>query len=213
MCVFSVDSNALFERTSEVDKMIEEGQMRDICHPRKLDKSPASLENYQPRLCIFDIEDEVIEIVPELEKLKQSVIFQKLWEQKAGAIQSGTELSTAILTVWKSVKTTWLSLCAQIADGSATFQFVQKHVSMFQRDNEKIKREFRLMCADGESTAWIKERVVQLNCYEVLQGCQKAADIILDIKDVYDISGDFAPVEAVKLLVGVYFSYVITFLC
>ncbi|XP_071112725.1 E3 ubiquitin-protein ligase rnf213-alpha-like isoform X2 [Haliotis cracherodii] len=202
MCVHiqKVDSNALFERTSEVDKMIEEGQMRDICHPRKLDKSPASLENYQPRLCIFDIQDEVIEIVPELEKLKQSVIFQKLWEQKAAAIPSGTELSTAILTVWKSVKTTWLSLCDQIADGSATFQFVQKHVSMFQRDNEKIKREFRLMCADGDSTAWIKERVVQLNCYEVLQGCQKAADIILDIKDVYDISGDFAPVAAVKLL-------------
>lgn len=198
-----MDSNALYERATEVDKMLEVGRMKEICKPLNLDMYPGSLENYQVRLCVFDIPDEVLAIVPELEKWRQSMIFQKIWEQKASDIQQGTDLNMAILKVWNTVKSTWLSLCTQFANGSATFRLVQKHVLMFDRDSKKIKREFKLMCADVQSTAWIEERVMQLNSYEVLQDCQKAADIILDIKDIYDISGNFAPVQAVKLLVGI----------
>ncbi|XP_048239631.1 E3 ubiquitin-protein ligase rnf213-alpha-like [Haliotis rufescens] len=202
MCVHivKVDSNALYERATEVDKMLEVGRVKEICKPLNLDMYPGSLENYQVRLCVFDIPDEVLAIVPELEKWRQSMIFQKIWEQKASDIQQGTDLNMAILKVWNTVKSTWLSLCTQFANGSATFRLVQKHVLMFDRDSKKIKREFKLMSADVQSTAWIEERVMQLSSYEVLQDCQKAADIILDIKDIYDISGNFAPVQAVKLL-------------
>ncbi|XP_071112375.1 E3 ubiquitin-protein ligase rnf213-alpha-like [Haliotis cracherodii] len=192
-----VNTVELSNRVREMEEKIDTEVLCALCHPLPEGEAVHGiLDSYQPRIFISEIPEQIMEIVPQLEKWNGSLIFREIWRYEGAAIAPGTKFEEAVLKVWQKSRQRWRSLSKKVQDGTETFCNIQELVRIFQGDADQITAEFQLM-SDGSSD-WISRRIEQLQSYETLQGCQRAAEIIMNIKEIYSIEGNFAPVEAVK---------------
>ncbi|XP_046556283.1 E3 ubiquitin-protein ligase rnf213-alpha-like [Haliotis rubra] len=199
MCtdIIEVNTDELSNRVREIEERIDTEVLCTLCHPQQeCEAGEDSLDSYEPIICISEIPEKIMEMVPRLERLNESLIFREMWRHEGASIAPGTKFEEAVLKVWQKSSQRWCNLCKKMQDGTETFNNIQEHVRIFQGDEIKITKEFQVM-SDGSSD-WIPKRIKQLQSFEILQGCQRAAEIIMSIKEIYSIEGNFAPVEAVK---------------
>ncbi|XP_041354587.1 E3 ubiquitin-protein ligase rnf213-alpha-like [Gigantopelta aegis] len=150
---------------------------------------------YTPSVNRFQIPDDLLLVIPKLERLKESGLFQKIWVQ-AGSNSKLDDSFKSILAVWNNAKEQWDTLSLKIRNGTISFDEIKRQIYVFREDYERIKLEFSLM-NDNDSSQWVDERIQQLKTFSLVDKCKKTALEIMQIQELFGFKGDFKPVKEI----------------
>ncbi|XP_078611724.1 E3 ubiquitin-protein ligase RNF213-like isoform X2 [Branchiostoma floridae x Branchiostoma japonicum] len=155
--------------------------------------------NQPPNITYFGITPEFREMLSHLEGLSKSTVFNKIWE-KMRQTEPGEEeeampalsVEDVLNQVWKPAYQKWLELRQSVKDGNIKLQEVDETFGEFK--NKNLENEMKML-AKNPREGWIKERVLQIQQYHQLNKHLDAADVVKDVKEKYDLKGDFKGVE------------------
>ena len=187
-------------RVSEFGNNLDQHLLEDICvHIDFQSEDKFDFANFQPSVNIFSIPDQLLSIVPQLSKLMESGLFRTMWvdEGNSDALDGSVN---SVVDVWNHTKEKWDALRLDIKNGTISFKNIQKYLSMFSANYDRIQDEFNLM-NDEESNKWVMERIQQLKMFSMVNKCQKAATEIIQITDQFDFHGEFKPIMEILNLV------------
>ena len=159
----------------------------------------------------------IVEVLPALDKVQESLTFQDLWAQYGKKAQTARkndearkrELSifNVVESVWKPAYEAWNQLVASVMDGSLSLGDVDKFFDGYKnRDKGDLLRElaciFNLTQGQGQSAgdasqlkAIAEKRAGQIQQYQKLHQFASAADTIWEFKEAMGFSGDFKVIE------------------
>eukprot|EP00058_Branchiostoma_floridae_P013669 XP_002599157.1 hypothetical protein BRAFLDRAFT_68766 [Branchiostoma floridae] len=155
--------------------------------------------NQPPNITYFGITPEFREMLSHLEGLSKSTIFNKIWEKMRQTEPDEEEEAMPALSVddvlnqvWKPAYQKWLELRQSVKDGNIKLQEVDETFGQFK--NKNLENEMKML-AKNPREGWIKDRVLQIQQYHQLNKHLDAADVVKDVKEKYDLKGDFKGVE------------------
>ena len=167
----------------------------------------------------------IADVLPALEKVQESLVFQDLWAQygkKAQTARKNDEaqkrelsISNVVESVWKPAYETWNQLVASVMDGSLTLGDVDKFFGGYKKRKGDLMRElvciFNLKQGQGQTTsdtsqlkAMAEKRAGQIQQYQKLHQYASAADTIWEFKEAMGFSGDFKVIEDLRSQVSIY---------
>lgn len=205
-CIITVDCEELSVNVRNWRQHIEADALSSVCHPLpRAEAETVSVDLYQPTMCNI-VSDELLGIIPDLAQLNNSMLFKEIWIKEAQKIIHRSALEPAVLLTWSQASKSWKDFCQKLTAGTQTFKAVQKHVKVLNGDFKKIEEEFKLIdkACEASPDKWVKKRIYQLQTYKKIQSCQNAAKLILEVKEVYCLEGEFGPVIRIKELVSIY---------
>ena len=173
----------------------------------------------------FELPQVIADVLPALEKVQESLVFQDLWAQygkKAQTARKNDEaqkrelsISNVVESVWKPAYETWNQLVASVMDGSLTLGDVDKFFGGYKKRKGDLMRElvciFNLKQGQGQTTsdtsqlkAMAEKRAGQIQQYQKLHQYASAADTIWEFKEAMGFSGDFKVIEDLRSQVSIY---------
>ncbi|XP_053390335.1 E3 ubiquitin-protein ligase rnf213-alpha-like, partial [Mercenaria mercenaria] len=170
-------------------------KVSDFCVPAVV-KKVENIENFQPKLCAFDVSQPVLEMLPELQKCNESSVFFSLWGDCCRELRNQcTTLEDVSKRVWQPVRTMWLQIAGLIVTGDINFKDFEKQIGKTFKDNYgQMEVELRTMRIPERK---IKQRLDQLKKYRQLETCVKGAKTILKFAREYGLKGDFHQIEVI----------------
>ncbi|XP_078674105.1 E3 ubiquitin-protein ligase rnf213-alpha-like isoform X2 [Branchiostoma floridae x Branchiostoma belcheri] len=177
--------------------------LNELCQPvAGNDITKVSFDmNQPPNVTYFGITPEFREMSTLLENLSKSIVFNKIWE-KVRPTQPGEEeealpalsVDGVLGQVWTPAYQKWLELRQNVKDGKITLQDVDETFGQFKNEYRKLENELKML-AKNPREGWVKERVLQIEQYHQLNKHLDAADVVKDVKEKYNLKGDFKGVE------------------
>jgi len=80
----------------------------------------------RPKVIAFDLDDDTLELLPQVLLYKGSNVFLEIWNKMVNAVadQKGIKLAIkeTLKEVWSPVNRNWNALCQQMQDGKMLFQ-------------------------------------------------------------------------------------------
>ncbi|CAH1273731.1 RNF213 [Branchiostoma lanceolatum] len=157
--------------------------------------------NQPPNVTYFGITPEFREMLSLLENLSKSTVFNKIWE-KMRQTEPGEEeeaipalsINDVLIQVWKPAYQKWLELRQNLKDGNITLDEVDETFGQFKNEYRKLENELKML-ARNPREGWMKDRVLQIQQYHKLNEHLDAADVVKDVKEKYNLKGDFKGVE------------------
>ncbi|XP_071137105.1 E3 ubiquitin-protein ligase rnf213-alpha-like [Mytilus edulis] len=185
---------ALEEQTrkfQELDKV----SLKDISDKGQV---PKDIKKYKPKVIAFEIESDVLEVLPEVIRCSSGNLFIRIWEKLATdfrrTVKRALEISEIMDHVWHPAYREWKGLHQRLKTGEIYFK--EFDTICGGMDPETLKKEF-LILEDGKKQSWIKERAEQLTRYKNLQYCLDGASIIMEVVEEFELEGDFQPIRQI----------------
>jgi len=180
---------------------LEDVSLNMLCKPALVD-NVTNAERYQPVILAFELEQEVLDILPKILECSKGVLFMKLWEKRGNEMvkQKGRNLvMEEILTeLWEPTYRFWCVLCEKLKTGNLLFSEFEK---FFKTADIDILREELIRLSRGGDTSWIDKRLDQLQKYRNLRSCSFGANAIMEVVKEYDLQGDFSQIiEIIELV-------------
>ena len=196
-----MDTSDISRNVSHTQEALATTSLNSLCQLAEM-KTHDRLDvaNYRPSVNIFLIPPQLLLIIPDLEKLMQSELFQAMWDRE-GASGKLTDSLDSVLLVWQNTKQKWDQLRKDIRNGTISFQNIYSHVVNFKDNYDKIMHEFILMNDDYAPHMWENERINQLKTFSDMHKRRRAASEILEIQKLFGFQGDFRPVQDILNLV------------
>lgn len=92
-------------------------------------------------------------------------------------------------------KNTWDELCSKIKEGSISVREIEKYCfNEFNKD--ELYKELVAMNG-GRKEEWIKDRISQLQRFQMFSKTVSVAKLLLDVRDEYEIDGPFENLELI----------------
>lgn len=127
-------------------------------------KEMRNLEQYQPVITAFGLNETVLQILPHVMKYYKGNLFTILWDRKGKEL----DIEEIILEVWRPTYKLWSDLCGRLKSGDLKFSECERY---FQTaDIETLRDDLMKLCEDGNNK-WINARLDQLEKYRNLQSC------------------------------------------
>ena len=174
-----------------------------------LPDSIQDLQKYTPKTNPWKLEEDVYAVLPEFGRRITSYIFMKLFSETAQEMDlSAVKFWRAFQLVWSEVSKEWKSLCSKMIDGTISLADTEKVFSMFRADGDsyrfkEIWEELHKLGGSG-SEEWVDKRIEQFTCFTTIRKHVEAASVLLQVKEAYDIKGDFGDIERICSLVSVH---------
>ncbi len=89
----------------------------------------------------------------------------------------------------------------RLQDGSITLNEVDFIQKRFQNDEEQLREDLCSM-SPTKDTQWVDVRLTQFTQYQVMSRYKDAATVMLNLRDIYLLGGDFSPLEDILLAVS-----------
>ena len=129
LCLQFTESVA--EMKGKLDTDVRLLPIEQMWRPRQYKPSESNAE-YPTDITLFELCEEVQDMLKPLEECKDSTTFQKLWlhngaiyrqkqERNRDRAEDGLTLGQIARKVWQPSKFSWDTLCTQLKDGSITF--------------------------------------------------------------------------------------------
>ncbi|KAI8515033.1 hypothetical protein Bbelb_076240 [Branchiostoma belcheri] len=177
--------------------------LNELCQPVAGDDiAKVSFDmNQPPNVTYFGITPEFREMSTLLENLSKSIVFNKIWEKMRPTQAGEEEEALPALTVdgvlgqvWTPAYQKWLELRQNVKDGKITLQDVDETFGQFKNEYRKLEYELKML-AKNPREGWVRDRVLQIEQYHQLNKHLDAADVVKDVKEKYNLKGDFKGVE------------------
>ncbi|KAM6377190.1 E3 ubiquitin-protein ligase RNF213 [Pluvialis apricaria] len=166
----------------------------------------------RPPQTYYSLSPKLKEFAQKMHSLKDSLIFQQLWEeaaQKAGedyeSSEEEEEENIVLMLDLDNVFSSLISPCFvnyemlynDLRSGSLTLAAVDTIFQEFTNHPEDIRTELNTMCelTPGEDRDWVDQRFQQIQQYHEMHLTFDAAKIIARVKEILNLSGDFSVLE------------------
>nr|XP_022293483.1 E3 ubiquitin-protein ligase rnf213-alpha-like isoform X1 [Crassostrea virginica] len=198
MCLHIEVDTLQFDEALTTFRELKGHKISTFCNPASLGRV-ADVAAYVPDICAFPVEEEILEIIPQLQRCSRGTLFMKLWERKGKKCveeKQGIPLTSdeVISIVWEPVYEKIQAISKQIRDGTMLFTEFQKHFGKFNDDC--LVEELQHLAVDGDRE-WIKKRMEQIIEHRTVQQCVKGALIIMDVVKTYELEGNFQQISLI----------------
>lgn len=176
--------------------------MSALCRVRTYSKDTA-FAKHQPMVTFFPFSQDSASVFDELWSLKESVIFKQfMWNcyvRKRTKSSDDVGVAAIVDEVWKPAKKSWGTFCDEIGSGDIDFAKTDVLFGVFHRDYDHIERELSLACPQRDVVA---RRLRQIQQYHELDQYSRGAHAILEMRDNFQLRGDFRVPETLSDMVG-----------
>ena len=201
-----MDTDDLKRRLSSING---DTLLRDVCEPQQY--TPESAGEISTAMTYFDLSDGVERVLETLStsRVSESQLFDTLWTQQGKRVSQKREpsdrrlsLDDVVAEVWLPVTQHYDDLCTRVQNGSVTLGEVDNFLSAYVGHYPDLEHEFQLMCQPTSDASWIKQRVYQVQQYHELDQCCRGARLIMEARQAFELTGDFAVLETIVRAVG-----------
>ncbi|XP_077865143.1 E3 ubiquitin-protein ligase RNF213-like [Saccoglossus kowalevskii] len=176
-----------------------EVKFKNICNPNEY--SNASVDSYSPAITMYPFTEEQKTMLTTMETYQHSRIMIYFWNETLLNVRQKVVTSKPRLSIKELETTIWTPTLQKIFDlkrdvekGTITLADIDKVFNQFDRNVENIQTELS-MIADGNLGQWVELRTRQIRIYYNVSSVYMAAGIVLNLKETYDLTGDFKSVE------------------
>ena len=139
--------------------------------------------------------------LPHTNVLIKSNIFRQLVEKRhrracTEHLDVKIELLSMIENIWIRAFDDWISFGNSVREGEITIKLVLKRFAPWRDDTAALREQLEYL-NDSNDETWINERVEQMKCVFKMESYQSAAEAVLQLKEYYDLQGDFSCAEHV----------------
>ncbi|XP_056144422.1 E3 ubiquitin-protein ligase rnf213-alpha [Lampris incognitus] len=199
----TVDVDDLKERQQIKIEVMALDHFMDV-HPFDQPSSPNA-----GKVTFFALENDIRNMAEVLHIFKDSYIFKMCWEEQArkkAAEARATEdlyelrvvdvnatLYDIQCDIFLACNDNYKRIYNCLKKGSIRLEEVEKLFRAYKGKYDELTRELNLMCRVDESCdkQWVDQRVQQISQYHELHLAVKSAQIIMMVKDVLGLQGDF----------------------
>ncbi|KAH3735719.1 hypothetical protein DPMN_042254 [Dreissena polymorpha] len=185
----SVDTHAIDKVLREVTHL--DGQpLNKYCKPEVVTSQRHAVEHHINALNVPNV---VLDILPRLEVLEQSFVFEKMWQlacNKDG--HSCSTLEEVVAIIWTPVEKRWKEFGVKLETGNIMFNEFNSMFNHFRDDEKRLVSEITTF---GISENIACNRIRQAHEHMQLQSCVSGAKALLKVQRKYNLRGDF---EAIK---------------
>ncbi len=169
-----------------------------------LQYTPAQGRKDRPPVSViwFGLEDSVMEMLEPLGKWKDSHLFKKLWKEfgdrAVSSLAQDEKLSFEDVAehIWIPTERECRRLYRELKSGSITFKELDENFGDFNRDYESMSHEWKtLAIAQDEKYQWIGKTLEKVQQYHILDQYRVGAEVMLQMKAEFSLSGDFEVLE------------------
>lgn len=163
-------------------------------------KLPTSLASQH--VTHYNLSPEVREMAKKIDALKDSHVFQILWEQRAELLSSPEEelddkslqLTDVYEDLYLPCYKIFTELYYDLKSGKITFAIINDIFKDFIGKYEDLDSDFQVMCLVNPSAQkdWIPERIQQIREYHSLHLAVNSAKVIQQVKENFELTGDFS---------------------
>ncbi|XP_042658256.1 E3 ubiquitin-protein ligase RNF213 isoform X2 [Tyto alba] len=169
-----------------------------------------------PLQTYYSLSPKLKEFAQKMHSFKDSLIFQKFWEEAAqkageeygsseeeeeedddGSIVSVLDLDNVFSSLISPCFESYERLYDDLRSGNLTLSAVDTIFQEFINHPEDIKTELNTICKlrPGEDRDWVDQRFQQIQQYHEMHLTFDAAKIIANVKESLNLSGDFSILE------------------
>ncbi|XP_052808702.1 E3 ubiquitin-protein ligase rnf213-alpha-like isoform X1 [Mya arenaria] len=189
----SVDTRAIDEVLQKTSKL-ENHSLVEFCKPivvKDLDKTR------KPDLRAFNVESDVLDILPKLEGLTEGQVFKKIWKDTCSGTTGGCKTPLDVINVvWKPAFKRWKEFCEQLKTGELMFEDAERMFGIFKNDDDRLLWEMMHLEIPSKTA---NERIKQIKQNRQLSDCVTGAKVILKFQQQYRLQGDY---QAIKTIVS-----------
>ncbi|XP_052809415.1 E3 ubiquitin-protein ligase RNF213-like, partial [Mya arenaria] len=147
-------------------------------------------KNIETNVTAFGEIHSVEPMLSELMKVKQSRIFELLWNQQN--TENIATLQDIHERIWKPAFKRFEDIKRKLKSGDLELTELEVIIIHFRDKNEIIQSEFEILGLQNEV---IQNRLKQLQQYRHVQKCVEGAQLLLQIQHAFNLTGDFSPFE------------------
>ncbi|XP_072046321.1 E3 ubiquitin-protein ligase rnf213-alpha-like [Amphiura filiformis] len=184
---------------------MNELELCEVCHPatcQSLQMVPRETLP-DPDVHFFQHQPYITEMLQPLFEIQDSPVFIKLWRKQAAKLRKVEEsevlsLSDVATKVWHPVHDIQLKeISAKLTNAQITFAYVDMYFKDLIENEADLQDELRrLMSLQGDVDDGIIEgRLGQIKDYFHYKHQSSAAGEMLNIKDAFELTGDFVPIK------------------
>ncbi len=208
-----MDTEAIEEKLQE---KIDEQSLSQLCDCMVYTPAQGCQDRPPVSVIWFGLEDSVMAMLEPLGKWTNSHLFQKLWKKfghrAVSELAQDKQLSFEDVAnnVWVPTEQECKRLYGELKSGSITFKELDDNFCGFGRDYESMRQEWEtLAITQGEKYQWIRETLEKVQQYHTLDQYREGAEVMLQMKKAFNLSGDFDNLEVVAKSVSdsVVYSY------
>ncbi|XP_052808603.1 E3 ubiquitin-protein ligase rnf213-alpha-like isoform X2 [Mya arenaria] len=189
----SVDTRAIDEVLQKTSQL-EKHSLIEVCKPIVVEDTGGTLE---PHLRAFDVEQDILDILPRLEQLTEGHVFIKIWNDTCSGTTERCDTPLDVVNViWNPAYERWNNFCKQLKTGELMFVDAERMFGIFKDDDERILQEIVELDITRETGY---ERIKQIKQNRQLSACVAGARVILKFQKQYRLQGDF---QAIKTIVS-----------
>ena len=188
MNIISVDVRSL-QREIGVD--LASLCIKDICVPRNVAKIKDAKNPPPPEIIAFHVSPGVLQILPDLKILNQSMTFAKISEsygRQALAEKETLALEDVRMKVFQPALAKLRKTEQQLLQGSITLGDVDQVFGSCKVEN--LRSEFEVI-SQSRDKAWIDKRLDEIHQYRQLNTYRKGAEVMESVRKTFNLKGDF----------------------
>ncbi len=167
----------------------------------------------------FGMDASVMDMLEPLEKWKDSHLFKKVWrdfgERAVSDLMQDEKLSFEAVAkdVWLPTEKECRRIYRELKSGSITLGELSQNFGDLRGNYETMKKEWEtLSIAEGEkSHQWIEETMEKVRRYQYITQYREGANVMMQVKDAFNLSGDFVVLEVLaKSVSGRCYTHILT---
>ncbi|XP_029417237.1 E3 ubiquitin-protein ligase RNF213 isoform X2 [Nannospalax galili] len=157
------------------------------------------------RMTHYCLSPETHEMASKIDALKDSHVFQILWQEAAGELRDSDEdskvleldLPEAYECLYCPCYAKFLNLYEDLKSGEITFAEVDNFFRDFVDKYGDLTADLQAMCTvdPHPQKSWIPQRVVQIKEYHSLHQAVSSAKVMLQVRSTLGLTGDFSVLD------------------
>ncbi|XP_052807608.1 E3 ubiquitin-protein ligase rnf213-alpha-like isoform X3 [Mya arenaria] len=183
-----VDTKSIDEVLQKTTKL-EKHYLMEFCKPKPVQDVDGNIE---ADLKAFNVEPDVLDILPTLECLAEGFVFKKIWRETCSGTTEVCETPLDVVNVvWKHALKRWKEFCKQLDTGELEFAHAEKMFGILKNNDQELLREMQNLISKEKAS----KRIKQIKQNRQLSDCVEGAKIILKFQKQYRLQGDFQAIK------------------
>ena len=192
----SVDIERLKQSLKSIS---DETTIEQLCEPMVYSVEHANIGNYRPKIHYFpaDLLQGTVPMLNSLWKMQASVVYKDIWKSTAERAPNKARIVEILNEIWRPTEGQWNQICQKMSSGDITLDRIDKLFKKFERRYDVIQKEVELMCKERAH-----DRVKQIKQYHQLGQYCDGADMMIKLRDKFELEGDFTDAKNLSGLVS-----------
>lgn len=186
-------------KITEIDEdILQNWRLYDIGAVCWIPEESFGWNQYQPDIILFkNLLSSLTGFVENIYNYHGSKSFHKLLSNLAGTFRNTPELKfdDVMNKIVMPTKQIWDELCKKMKNGSISVLEIETYC-FGEYSDEQLYGELVAMNR-GRKDSWVQERIDQLHRFRMFSKTVSVARLFLDVKEKYDVWGDFENLELI----------------